>query len=239
MAASTECDQTKRLALNFQTLRSGGPSCQEGGPRACVSSSRKSCPHLPHHPRPTLPSSSAKLGDVIATSTSVGRDRGQRGAAGPSLLSTGSAPQTRTTTPRDASTEKDSHAGGAHLGAGEQTELGAQAPPSWPGVQLEGVPPASLLLKPPNSRSRHFWVLTHQPSPHHILLPGPPCQPRDKLPPRPPPPEDALEVANLHLILEGPPSWEGRAPCLSHEGSLRGKSKAWQVCAGAGGRQGP
>ena len=99
------------------------------------------------------------------------------------------------------------------------------------------MPPASPLLRPSNSQSKRFWVLTRHPSPHHAVLPGPRAGPRQAAA-QTPPPADALEVTKLHLIHERPPSKAGRAPCLSHEGGLQGKSKAWQVCAMTRGRQG-
>lgn len=166
-------------------------------------------PSPPPPPKAYLALVLQAVGGVIATSVRGAR-QGPSGARRPLLLSTGSAhagrgPQRPRRRHGEGLTRRR-----AHLGEREQTELGRTGPTFLARSAAGGVPPASLLLKPPTHGQGTFWVLTHQPSPHHILLPGPPYRPRDKLPPRPPPPEDALEVANLHLILEA--HLPGRGP---------------------------
>lgn len=68
--------------------------------------------------------------------------------------------------------------------------------------------------------------------------PRTPCRPETSCSPDPTSRIRYHVVTKLHLIHERPPSKGGRAPCLSHEGGLQGKSKAWQVCAMTRGRQG-
>ena len=205
MAASTECDQTKRLALNFQTLRSGGPSCQEGAPRACVSASRESCPHLPPPglPCPRPPRS-------WGTSLTPARPWGATGASGarpappcsPPGLRRRRGPRRPETRPR----RRTHTPAGRTWGPGSRQSLAHRSPNFLARSAAGGGAPSLSAAEAPQLTVKALLGPNTSafPSPHPAPRTSVPAH--DKLQPRPPPPADALEVANLHLILERPPS---------------------------------